>query len=472
MGKKKLVKFFGIFLICLSTTLITISILFSNITYNQRLKYLEEENIYFERISIKTRDGVEIKGLLYIDKDLEKLEDHSIPTILLLHGINGRKEQKFFKIYQFVKLGYAIVSVEQRGHGESGGISAFIGKEPEDMMEVIDYIKKEYSFSNSSNIAILAFSFGGGIGTVLQAIDDRIYASVIYHPLSSIDNLRKQIPFDKLIGKTPAIDNLDNIDDGFDVCTPNNTENLLLIHGEDDDIISPKDSENLYEQVNGPIRKNIGLELRPGLGHGENEQDEDSFRYTIVWLEHFYHNRSINITNRDKEIKFVKFSDYNYPTTFYSQNFLLIGCILMFIGLSFLLLPFKIWPFSKEIFSEKENIENTKFRKENYYKKMILFRCLFYIFSVIVVALICSYLNPSYIYGYFLFFPSIVIIFMLFIHNPEYNDWKSEWKSWYEKDLKIFLLGLSIIVIPVLIYIFIYNYNAYLMITPPIPFFT
>ena len=86
----------------------------------------EEEDIYSEEFSVKMKDNVEIKGLLYVDKDLEEKEDNSVPTVLLLHGINGRKEHQIDKIFQLVKRGFAVFSVEQRGHGESGGFCSFL----------------------------------------------------------------------------------------------------------------------------------------------------------------------------------------------------------------------------------------------------------------------------------------------------------------------------------------------------------
>ncbi|MHA2131118.1 MAG: CocE/NonD family hydrolase, partial [Promethearchaeota archaeon] len=102
------------------------------------------------------------------------------------HGINGRKEHKVNIIYQYVKLGYAIASVEQRGHGESGNPSAFLNKEPYDMIEVIDFLETQYPFANSTHMGLLGFSYGGGIGAILQAIDIRIHASVLYDPLADL----------------------------------------------------------------------------------------------------------------------------------------------------------------------------------------------------------------------------------------------------------------------------------------------
>lgn len=180
MDRKQLIRYLGIALVFSSIILTIISISLAFLIGTQKLTYFEKENIDIENISVKMRDGISIKGLIYVDKDLKENDTNSIPTILLLHGINGRKEHKFSIIYQFVKLGYAVISVEQRGHGESGGPSGFLGKEPDDMIEVIDFIENNYDFANTSHMGLLGFSYGGGIGAILQAKEDRINAVVLY----------------------------------------------------------------------------------------------------------------------------------------------------------------------------------------------------------------------------------------------------------------------------------------------------
>ena len=94
MDKKKKCAQFGLFLIVLSFSFAILSVISAYSIGIERNKFLKKEDIYSERLSVKMRDGIEIKGLLYIDKELEEKEDNSVPTILLLHGINGRKEHK------------------------------------------------------------------------------------------------------------------------------------------------------------------------------------------------------------------------------------------------------------------------------------------------------------------------------------------------------------------------------------------
>lgn len=465
MEKRRIVRTIGVILILSSAILSILSVVIAFTVHNQQNAYLRDENIYFESFSVKMDDGIQIKGFMYVDTDLEKKTDSSVPSILLIHGINGRKERDFEKVFQLVKLGYAVFSVELRGHGESGGISGFIGKEPHDMVQVVDFIEKKYDFANASQIGLLAFSYGGGVAIVLQAIDDRVFAAVIYHPLASIDRLLDKVPFERLIGITPAIKDVKDIEDGFDVCTPKNTENLLLIQGENDDLILPEDTKDLYDQVNGSERDDIGLEIRPGLNHGQNEADEGSFKFTLVWFEHFYHDLSINITNREEEADNIELIDNNFPESSIPETLIMIAAIALFVSMSVLILPTKVWPLSKQ------NLNAVKIDPKAY-KKTLQLRVMFYFLPAIVGGLFCAIFNPSYFYGYFLAIPMTTIILMLFIHNPEFPDWKSEWKDWYKNDLKPFSYSIWIIIVPIILYVLIFNWDGFLTKRESIPLFT
>ncbi len=470
--KKLIILSISLALIISSAILTILSVVAAFALNNERIAYLEDENVYLEYISVRADDGIEIKGIMYVDKDLYQYTNNSVPTILMLHGINGRKEHDFYKAFHFVKLGYAVVSVEFRGHGETGGLATFYSKEPQDMVNVINYIETNYKFSNSSKIGLLAFSYGGGVGSILQAIEPRIYACVLYHPLASISSLTDAVPFQYLLGRTPEIINIDDIEDGYELSTPNNTENLLLLQGALDDLILPKYTQAYYEKVNGTNRDDIQFVIRPGLGHGQNEGDMGSLKYTTTWFEHFYHNSTINITNLDNEIEYTTIIGNSYPGGELSENLIFYAAIILFFGLSILLVP-KVWSSSGKSFkSQFKNLRTTKRGIEPEYKKKLFSRILLYIIPVPVVGIFMAIINPSFLYGYFLVVPAVVTILLLFIPNTKYSDWKEEWKHWKDDDLGTFLYGIPIIIVPILVYVIIYNVNASLMMKPPIPFFT
>ena len=110
--KKLLFRYLGILFLSVSVILTVISVSLALVLRHQQRTYFASENIDVESISVQMRDGIIIEGLIYVDKDLKENNTNSIPTILLLHGINGRKEHKTEILYQYVKLGYAVISVE------------------------------------------------------------------------------------------------------------------------------------------------------------------------------------------------------------------------------------------------------------------------------------------------------------------------------------------------------------------------
>ena len=467
MKKKQLFKFIGISFIISSIILGMFSIFFAFSLRTQRLRFFKREEIIRETFYVKMRDGVILKGDMFIDEKLEEKEDNSVPTIIMINGINARKEFNFDKVYQLVKFGYAVFAVEQRGHGESGGPSGFLSKEPKDMEEVLDYIEDKYDFVNSSHIGLLAFSYGGGIGAILQANDDRIYASVLYHPLTSLKGVTERIPFQNLIGTTPVIKDVDDIKDAFDIADEENSKNLLIIQGLEDEIVIPEESEDFYESLNGKSRDDIGLEKRPKLNHFENEKSEKSFKYALVWFEHFYNDPTINITERDHEIKDISLKKFEYPDNQYSEIFLVVSVFCLFIGMSILVITFMIIPiWEKKPF---QNISVDTPEKHRKYKRMMILRTIFYISPVILTGLIFSIFSPSLMYGYFIFYPIITTIIMLFIPSELHTNWKEEWKNWIKYDSKIFLLSFLTILIPVVLFLSIFSLNATLMLKSNIP---
>ncbi|MGV9173833.1 MAG: alpha/beta hydrolase family protein, partial [Promethearchaeia archaeon] len=455
---------FGIILACTSMGLAV------NVQ-SQKEEFFDDHDFHCEEISVNMRDGVDIHGLVYFNKNSSDQPDSSIPMILLLPGINSRKEFHFNKVFQLIKRGYAVVTIEQRGHGESEGRSSFIKKEVKDMQEILDFLECDFSFMNISHTGLYGFSYGAGIGSILQAIDDRIYASVFYHPLSSIKGLTQRIPFDSFLGVTPAIDEYKEIDDAFTVCTPNNTKNVLFIHGQSDTMIPIEQTRMLYDHINGSQRQDILLKERPNLNHGENEDDETSLKYSIAWLESFFHQEQFDLDNSD-EIKNIETFPYILPSGFFARFLCIIAFLIIFISLSFLILPFRVWPISKMTSRDFERCFESKRKNPRNYWKMISLRIVAYIVPVIGGGFLFSVINPSYAYGYFLVIPLVTMLLLAFIKRHEYDDIKTEWNHWYWFDFKILLWEIPAVVLPGFLFVLCFIFISSLMLLPIIPFFT
>lgn len=472
MHAKKAYILLCLFFIIFGLVIGVISLLMSYSIYLEREQFFEEEGIYFERFSVREDDGIEIQGFHYVPTDLREKTDGSVPAILLIHGIHGRKEFNFEKVFQLVKRGYAVFSVEQRGHGESGGLSAFLAQEPHDMSVVIDYIDKHYEYANASYMGVLGLSYGGGIASILQATDERVYASVLYHPLTSIEYINERIPFEKFIGITPMISNLHDIEDASKVCSADNMKNVLIIHGTGDRLIEVEQSEKFYEQIDGDSRNDIQIEFRPDLDHDQTESDEMSLKYTVLWFEHFFHDPSINLTQRDSEIKNVSLYENGIPYSSLPQINIIIAAFSIFIGVSLLVLALKVWPIARvSSLDFKRDPKNFK-KNHPHYKRMVTRRIFLYFIPVITGSILFSLFNPSYLYGYFLAIPLATILLMIIVPRSEYLNRKSEWFHWYWFDSKVLLWSIPIIVAPIAFFVVFFNACSFFLNLPLLPFLT
>ena len=457
----------SLLLIVLGIILSVISILSAISLGITRLEFFNEENIVYEKFSVSVSDGSSIKGVLYVDKNQYIFNNNSVPMVLMLNGINSRKEDNINKAYQLVKRGFSVFSVEQRGHGESTGPSGFLGKEPYDMVEVLDYIGDNYNFPNISHVGLFAFSYGGGIGAILQAIDSRIFTTVLYHPLTSLDSFLSIFPFQNLIGTTSTISRLEEIQDAFDIANETNTENLLLIHGTGDTLVYPKSSIDFYALLNGDNRTNIELKLRSGLSHSANENDLTSLKFSLAWFQHYYYNSSIDISNLESEINNVHLFPLAYPKSDISENSIIIASMLFFIAVSILVIKFKIQPFWEKIPGDKSPFDEKT--ADEKYKRMIIYRSSAYLFTALVTGIFCSIFNVSLLFGYFILYPIVTLIILLFIPSELHSNWKSEWRSWIKHDLLLFLYTIVAILIPMVLFLIIYNLNATIMLKSFIP---
>jgi len=457
----------SLLLIVLGIILSVVSILSAVSLGITRLEFFNEENIVYEKFSVSVSDGSSIKGVLYVDKNHYIFNNNSVPMVLMLNGINSRKEDNINKAYQLVKRGFSVFSVEQRGHGESTGPSGFLGKEPYDMVEVLDYIGDNYNFPNISHVGLFAFSYGGGIGAILQAIDSRIFTTVLYHPLTSLDSFLSIFPFQNLIGTTSTISRLEEIQDAFDIANETNTENLLLIHGTGDTLVYPKSSIDFYALLNGDNRTNIELKLRSGLSHSANENDLTSLKFSLAWFQHYYYNSTIDISNLESEITNVHLFPLAYPKSDISENSIIIASMLFFIAVSILVIKFKIQPFWEKIPGDKSPFDEKT--ADEKYKRMIIYRSSAYLFTALVTGIFCSIFNVSLLFGYFILYPIVTLIILLFIPSELHSNWKSEWRSWIKHDLLLFLYTIVAILIPMVLFLIIYNLNATIMLKSFIP---
>jgi fermentation-respiration switch protein FrsA (DUF1100 family) len=464
-------------------------------------EYFETEQILCDRVDIPTQDNSHIATYIYMQEAVKDYDNYSVPVIVFVPGANNLKEQHFFKHYNLVKANYAVVSVEQRGHGESGGYFSFYNKEGRDISDVIDFLETNYPQLNTTHVGLIGLSLGAGAALIAQAADDRIFASALYHPFSNNSGFFSVIPLPYYLGFTPGIQLLSPRPLGFhdwsyylnEAWTNNsainyvnetNTENLLLLHGSLDTTVDPSYTDDIIERVNGAMREDIQLIVRDGLTHVGNEGDITSFKYVMAWLNHFYKNATIDITDLDLEIGYVQFLSDNFPSLLNvkSSLFMFAGLLLagIFLTSSFFFMKSKqridktIDPKSKS----DQNFDQIRPNNQLNTLKIIGIRSLVILLSLFFSGIYCSLFNPSLLYG-FLYYPLFVTIpGLLLIPSNLFNGRSAEisdrltlsiLKSKVKAELKRlvtkqvifnYLISLILYVTPVVLFIQIFNISA------------
>lgn len=437
--------------------------------------FLETEGIVQYTETIPTRDGSHISAYVYLNESSVNLEDHSVPAIIYCPGANSLKSRHFDKHVRLLRTGYAVIAMEQRGHGESGGFFSFYQREPYEISDVMDFIAAEYPQINSTHFGLVGMSLGGGTSVAAQALDERIYASVIYHPLCNLTDFFNRIGVDLfqlsgyLPGMSPPYDLPIQVRDWdpvlnqtmyesstINLVNETNTKNLLLLHGTEDEEVHPSNSEAL-ESLADPTdsRSDIKLILRDGLGHGQNERNTTSFKYQLAWFNHFFMNDSVDLDNLETEIGFIHLDTLNTPYTgAYKSN--IENFVVLLVLFLFILLFFIADPWSVE--DVKNKIRDDYFIEGPEEERIMIVRSFIIVSSFLGSGLLCSLFNPSLLYG--LFFYPVLISTPLLLVFPLKDVERKRRQVMNPKTFRNYLYGMLIFAVPFLLRLILYNYGG------------
>ena len=185
--------------------------------------------------------------------------DHSL--VIIGHGVTGNKDEAMLmEIAEFLsERGWPCLRLSFSGNGNSEGCftDSKISKEITDMTAIIDQL------GTGKKIAYIGHSMGGAVGTLTAARDDRIKVLVslagMVYTRAFVDREFSDV--------TPGAGNMLN-DPNFplsisyvnDLYQINDTLSAvaelrlpwLLLHGTDDDVVLPSDSQELHARLRGP----------------------------------------------------------------------------------------------------------------------------------------------------------------------------------------------------------------------------
>jgi uncharacterized protein len=221
-----------------------------------------------EEVTVKSKTGVDLAGRLYAGR--------TRATIVLSHGYGGNQDELLPAADTLHQAGFTVFTYDLRGCGRSEGRVTFGALERDDLSSVVDYLSSRPDV-DPERIGALGFSMGAATTVMAAARDARIKAVVddsgwshVYHWLKP--SLRRTLthPSDqfsvlslKLVELRTGV-RLSKLRPSRDVgrLSP---RPLLIIHGANDDVVPPGDSEELFEAAGEPKE----LWRVPGAIHGD-----------------------------------------------------------------------------------------------------------------------------------------------------------------------------------------------------------
>jgi len=207
-------------------------------------------------------DGLEVEGYLAYPKDVK---GKKLPLIIWNRG-GYRKDGRIDEFIargmfgEIASWGYVVLASQYREEEEFGG---------EDVNDVLNLIplSEELDFCDTELIGIEGWSRGGMMTYRVLASTDKINCAVIISGLADLYRSMENRPelksvyenyfgsendsgFDKSMNKRSAVKFAGKI---------NKNTDILLIHGTDDNRISHKDSEDMFELLK---KNNVNCELK------------------------------------------------------------------------------------------------------------------------------------------------------------------------------------------------------------------
>ena len=116
-----------------------------------------------------TEDGVQI----IFDVTAKPDTTEKSPVAILLHGFSGNRKMMKLIAFSLADKGFVSVSVDLRGHGDSGGFMTNSSNFEKDVEAVIQALEKR-KIGNTSEIVLIGHSMGGrvaiGVGSKLETV--------------------------------------------------------------------------------------------------------------------------------------------------------------------------------------------------------------------------------------------------------------------------------------------------------------
>lgn len=226
-------------------------------------------NMPFQQLEITSFDGLKLRGRFYEYAP-------GAPIEMMFHGYRGDSERDMpGGVQRCFKLGRSALLIDQRCAGDSEGKTITFGiNEHRDCLQWVDYIVERFG----PDVKIILTGISMGASTVLMAAGRPLPANVIgviadcgYSSPKEIIQIvirkmglpvKPSYPFVKLAARLYGGFRLESYSPMEAV--KQSTVPIIFIHGQDDDFVPCRMSEQMYEACTARKR----LLTIPGAGHG------------------------------------------------------------------------------------------------------------------------------------------------------------------------------------------------------------
>jgi fermentation-respiration switch protein FrsA (DUF1100 family) len=212
------------------------------------------------------------------------------PAVVILHGAGSRKENHVDFARRAVGHGFAALTFDNRGHGESDGeLGAGVIA---DVQRVVAFVAERPEV-DAGRIALRGSSMGGQLAIHVGAVSDRVAAVVAICPAGEemlLGDVRRVARGERpRPGSALASMRLDasgmaawlEENDVRDAVGLLGQKPLMLVHARGDEVVPCAFSEELYRLAEEPKR----LLLLEGGHHRSVQHDPEIQGETLRWLE-------------------------------------------------------------------------------------------------------------------------------------------------------------------------------------------
>ena len=249
----------------------------SYLAYDRSISYNR-----YERVEFQSAGATLYANLYYPSKNLEFQDQR--PLVIYCHGIGSQRDFDLRIPIELSKRGFYVAALDYQGHGESGGNiinvvpNTKIPALAQDCSKLLDKLETLpfYSNVNISQIGLIGHSLGAFVVLMNQALDPRFNVTVAWAPLVNFDP--QVIPI---------------IPSGYEDYIPanllnsTNTNNLLIIMHEDDEVIAFEDQAVVARDLTNctvfPITE-------PLFGGGHQLFSDVVIIESINWFENYFFN--------------------------------------------------------------------------------------------------------------------------------------------------------------------------------------